>query len=278
MIKSFNGCMDHSIGEQLTGDPSSWHTTVIAISESAADISELARSIAACLPSQNQKLVKWNKVRGTKQYWRDFARCLGDKIASQSVYIFSNSTQESVIDSNISLILRELNLDPIYKAYERSDGKRRVQIGPVICSLDRKEQFIDIPENQALMLSWVAHFMLRCHRLVYDQLRVTNPELYCVDWLFYVDKMAGGTRSAKFFNFVIQHNLREHPVSQGNIRLSFFDQGDTVETDLLADNISGLINNVMNGNMPDDALASLVSSSQFHCESGRDLVFSAQAN
>lgn len=264
VIRGFLGCMDHSITEQLTGKPSAWHTTAIALSE-GGEISTLCNDIVGRLGGHVTKLRKWK--RGSRgNYRRRFAEALVELLPRSAVSLFAISAHEHAIVAASAQIRSELGLDALYRQYRTDTGQQRIKLGPVTQVRTGEQDWFDIPEAQAIMLLWIAHFMLRCHRHVYEIVQHGSPRAAAVDWFFYMDKLVATDSTAELFNFVLQHNLGNRLMSVGNIRLASFNDSDTIDTDLLADNLAGLLNGIAEGKMPIEILNFLRATGRIHFE------------
>lgn len=86
------------------------------------------------------------------------------------------------------------------------------------------------------MVLFIAHFLRRVHQQMHVALSAQ------VTWNFLGDKLpngAGGAFDNAFAMLLGLSNLG------GQLRWGYFMEGDSVETDLLADNVAGLLNESM---------------------------------
>lgn len=250
MVKGYLAFMDHSITEQLTGCPAAWHTTAIAISE-GGEVSELARRVAQGISPRLPHLRKWSAGRGAgKRRYRDaFYQELVRHLPSAKVSLLATSATEATIVQTREQLFRELGIADISQERTRPSRSPILRVGPFMHRESGSDHYFELPLNRALMVVWVAHFVARMHRMFRLQLQGAQPEPVVVDWFFYHDKFAGDspeTRPAmSFFQTLVSGNI-----SDGNVRSAFFVESDTVEADLLADNVAGLFNSSRGPNGP----------------------------
>ena len=266
MVKAYLAFMDHSITEQLVDDPLAWHTSAIALAE-GGEVSELAQRIAEGIFPQSPRLRKWSDGRGDgkRRYRLAFARELARHLPSSNVYLFATSATEATITQNRQHVSHELGIGHMY---HEAPGPRRtplLRVGPFTHRETGAEHYFTLPLNRALMVAWIAHFVARMHRLFHLQLQQTHATPVSVGWFFYLDKFAGDSPDASpgisFFQTLVSGNI-----ANGNIRSGFFAQSDTVDADLFADNLAGLLN--ASRRAPSDflALTSLFSSGRIQYE------------
>jgi len=237
MVKAFLGFMDHSISEQLTGNPSAWHTTAMVMSEGAG-CGTLASAIAARCSRSRTRLRKWN---GTKQgsYRDQFADALADNLPSSGVSILASSATEEVIRRNERLIIRDLGLDSLYTTSASGGGRLTSRIGPFVRRDTHEDHWFEMPEKQAIMVLWVAHFVGRMHSLMAGQFRKSGVDLFSLDWLpLYIDRFPGqyANSTSLFQTLVSDLSYRD-----GNIRVAYFTASPAHES-IFADNVAGLFN------------------------------------
>lgn len=254
--------MDHSPSEQLSNDESKFHTTAIALSE-GSEISELARDIAALLLGRRDKLKKWSNRR--KAIYRpNFVKGLEAAIKQHPVHIFAQSCKERLITKNKELVLRELHLAEMYEPFIRSStGVPWVKIGPFTNKETKKDHYFEFPEARAVMLLWISHFLCRCHLQMFEALRGSNPDIGATDWFLYIDRFPGSDDSISFFNTVI----RPHH-APGAVGIAHFVQSDSVETDLLADNLAGFFNDISHDPALYPGTDGILASGHVHWEKG----------
>jgi hypothetical protein len=235
--------MDHSISEQLTGHPDAWHTTAIALSE-GGEVSDLANRIAQGIFPRKPHLRKWSDGRGSsKQRYRDaFSRELARHLPSAKVYLLATSATEATITNNREQLLRELGIADLSQEIIRPNGHTILRVGPYVHKELGTDHYFELPLNRAIMVIWIAHFVARMHRMLRLQFQHAQSEPVVIDWFFYHDKFAGDSPdvspATSFFQTLVSGNI-----SNGNVRSGFFAQSDTVDADILADNLAGLFNN-----------------------------------
>jgi hypothetical protein len=86
--------------------------------------------------------------------------------------------------------------------------------------------------QRSQMALFIAHFVRRMQLAVFGALRGSTA----VNFQFYADKLPGGERYGDLLNFLFNAG---NPA--GRLLLGHFNDSDTVETDLLADNLAGLL-------------------------------------
>jgi hypothetical protein len=90
------------------------------------------------------------------------------------------------------------------------------------------------------MALFIVHFLRRMHQEVQGALSVDAP--MSVNWSFFADKPPNGAGGA--FNSALGMLLGlSNP--RGALRWGYFLEGDEVETDLLADNVAGLLHEIL---------------------------------
>lgn len=235
--------MDHSITEQLIGHPDAWHTTCIALSE-GNEVSNLANQIAQDISPEKPHLRKWSDGRAVskRRYHEAFSRELARHLPSAKVYLLATSATEAAITKNREQFFRELGIAGLSQELIRPSGRTILRVGPFIHKELGTEHYFELPLNRAIMVVWIAHFVARMHHMFRLQLQNDQSEPVVVDWFFYHDKFAGDSPATSpatnFFQALVSGNI-----SNGNVRSGFFTQSDTVDADLLADNLAGLFNN-----------------------------------
>lgn len=242
MVKAYLAFMDHSITEQLTGRPATWHTTAIALAE-GGEVSDLASLIARGIFPKQPRLRKWSAGRGAgkRRYRKEFSGELARHLPSSRVYLLATSATEATITQTREQLIRELGIADVSHEVKKPRGTSTLRVGPFTHRQSGTDHYFELPLNRALMVIWVAHFVARMHRMLRIQLQGARVEPVVVDWFFYHDKFAGDSSSASpamsFFQTLVSSNI-----SHGNIRSGFFGESDTVEADLFADNVAGLFN------------------------------------
>jgi hypothetical protein len=260
MVIGYLAFMDHSITEQLTGRADAWHTTVIALSE-GGEVSNLANRIAQGIFPAKPHLRKWSDGRGAskQRYHEAFSRELARHLPLAKVYLLATSATETTITKNREQLLQELGMADISQEIIRPSGRVVLRVGPFVHKELGTDHYFELPLNRAIMIVWIAHFVSRMHRMLRLQLQNAQPEPVIVDWFFYHDKFAGDSPdtspATSFFQTLVSGNI-----SNGNVRSGFFVQSDTVDADLLADNLAGLINNSCETNNRSQDLLSILNS------------------
>jgi hypothetical protein len=227
--------MDHSPSEQLYGKD--WHTTVLVLS-AGVEHAELARRVAQRLRPNVGKLMKW--INATRAYQRNFLNEFLEQLAAFPVYVFAVSAQESIIWNSITHFIKELGLERHYQRFQGAKKNAEVSLGPFVRGSSGETSTLVLSENRAAMCLFVAHFVLRMHRRMYEALNSSSRGNPChVNWNFYGDKFPGPRDGDMDLMFRILSVLDR---STGRILWGYFKEGDTVETDLLADNLAGVLN------------------------------------
>jgi hypothetical protein len=90
------------------------------------------------------------------------------------------------------------------------------------------------------MVLFIAHFLRRIHQEMHVALSKHSPVF--VTWNFLADKPPNGAGGAYDRALAMLLGLSN---PGGSLRWGYFHEGDTVETDLLADNIAGLLNDIV---------------------------------
>ncbi|MDD1138555.1 hypothetical protein M5G22_13460 [Pseudomonas sp. TNT2022 ID233] len=226
--------MDHSPSEQLS--ESDWYTTAIIVSPTT-EHSDLAFEMAAALRPREKTLVKWNKA--TKNYKRRFLTTLTNNLKDNPSCIFAVSAHKKLITALFPQILSQTGLESLYKV-ESNEKKRTVTFGPFYRYDTHKEEFLTISENRAVMAFFIAHFFLR----VFQAIRTATAK--DVGWSVFMDKFPGDIDGdmTLLFNCILDGGQRE-----GNITRGSFGESDTEGTDLLADNIAGLLSGMVKKKM-----------------------------
>jgi hypothetical protein len=270
MIASYLAFMDHSITEQLTGCPTAWHTTAIVLAE-GGEVSELASRIARGIYPKEPRLRKWSagRVAGKMRYRKAFARELAQHLPSAKVLLLATSATEDVILHARDQLFQQLRINNIVSELTRPTGTTVLRVGPFFNCTTNKEHFFELPLNRAIMAVWVAHFVARMHNNLRLQLQAMTPDPVIVDWFFCHDKFAGDSANSRTM-MSFYHALASGSISDGNIRSGFFVDSDTVDADLLADNVAGFFN-ITRGEVESPELKSILSSGCVYYESGESM-------
>jgi len=264
--KGFLAFMDHSITEQLIGDPTAWHTTAIALSE-GDEVSKLARSISRNIFPKQPRLKKWSAGHSIrkKNYRLAFARELSHQLPESPVYLFAISATEEAIEKNIDLILKDLRVSHLYHEVQREGSSPWLRVGPFKHIENDSGHYFEFSRNRGIMLLWVSHFIVRMHRMFRLKLHVASDSMVILDWFFYLDKFAGDTNESSpaisFFNTLVSGNI-----CNGNITAAFFKESDTVIDELFTDNVAGLFNDMNRNHSVYPELAKLFKSGSIYYE------------
>lgn len=229
--------MDHSPSEQLTG--ASWHTTVLVLSR-GLEHAAMAQSLARRLRPQTGTLAKWRDA--TRAYRRRFLEEFVRELASFPVYTFAISATESSVSCSLDHFVSELGLEAYYRRIEEPGSTRRICLGPFARASTGKTNQQVLSENRAAMCLFVAHFVLRMHRRMYEAANMDRPDdPGHINWNFYGDKFPGPPGGDMDLMFQILVSLDR---GTGRILWGYFKESDSVETDVLADNLAGALNDV----------------------------------
>jgi len=230
----FIASLDHSPTEQLIGEK--WHTSALILS-AAVEHSALAHELGKIANPLTCKLTKW--TRANSHYKKRFCASLMSSLDRHRVMILAISATEQSIVASEEHFIKELGGSQFYRRHVL-DGRTRVSIGPLVNARTGEKHNVELPENQAPMVLFIVHFLTRMHQEVQVALSADTP--MCVTWNFFADKPPNGAGGA--FNGALEMLLGfSNP--GGALRWGYFLQGDEVETDLLADNVAGLLNEIM---------------------------------
>lgn len=230
----FIASLDHSPTEQLIGEK--WHTSALILS-AAVEHSALAHELGQIANPLTGKLAKW--TGSNRHYKKRFCAGLAPMLSCHRVMVFAISAMESSIAASEDHFIKELGGDRCYRRH-MSDGRPRVSIGPFVNSRTGEQSTVELSGKQAPMVLFIAHFLRRVHQEMQIALSVDTPMF--VTWNFFADKPpngAGGPFDKALAMLLGLSNPR------GALRWGYFLEGDEVETDLLADNIAGLLNEMM---------------------------------
>lgn len=230
----FLASLDHSPTEQLIGEK--WHTSALIVS-SALEHSTLADELAQVANPRTCKLTKW--TRANSHYKKRFNNSLMSSLHRHRVMMFAISATEASIAASEPHFVKELVSPRCYRRHV-VNGRTRVSIGPFENARTGEKHIVELSENQSPMVLFIAHFLRRMHQEVQIALSVDAP--MCVTWNFFADKPPNGAGGA--FDRALGM-LLGLPNPRGALRWGYFFQGDEVETDLLADNVVGLLNEIM---------------------------------
>jgi hypothetical protein len=230
----FTASLDHSPTEQLVGEK--WHTSALILS-AAVEHSALARDLGKIANPLTRKLTKW--TRANSHYRDRFCASFMSSLDSHRVMVFAISTTESLIAASEGHFIKELGGTHCYRRH-LLDGRTRVSIGPLVNARTGEEHTVELPGNQAPMVLFIAHFLRRIHQEMHVALSARAP--VWVTWNFFADKPPNGLGGA--FDRALSMLLGlSNP--GGALRWGYFLEGDKVETDLLADNVAGLLNEIV---------------------------------
>ena len=263
MVKTFFGSMDHSVSEQLTGQSSLWHTSVVVLSENGQHLEDLANSIGRMVNPRTPGLKKWKKTKNRRKY----LAALGAALRGSEIIIFAISATEDCIVHNENLLISELGLRDLCAEETTPAGKTLIKIGPYTDRRSGADHFFKLSKNRALMILWIAHFVARAHQQMEKSLKTQHADLFSLDWFLYIDKFAGDNvgqaNGTQLFQTLVQRSI----MGAGNIRVAFFNDSGTVSSDLLADNIAGLFNEYKTKPATYPDLSHILANSHIHWES-----------
>jgi hypothetical protein len=230
----FIASLDHSPTEQLIGEK--WHTSALILS-SAVEHSALAHELGQIANPLTCKLTKWTKANS--HYKKRFCASLMSSLDRHRVMVFAISATEPSIAASEEHFINDLGGTQCYRRHV-TDGRSRVSIGPLVKARTGEKHTVELSGNQAPMILFIAHFLKRMHQEVQVALSVDAP-MY-VTWNFFADKPPNGAGGAFDRALAMLLGLSN---PGGALRWGYFIEGDEVETDLLADNVAGLLNEIM---------------------------------
>ncbi|WP_342308767.1 hypothetical protein WLF14_01735 [Pseudomonas fluorescens] len=220
--------MDHSPSEQLIGD--GWYTTVIVVSP-AIEHSALANAVAKRLRPRTPRLMKW--CNATRHYKREFGAIFAEEMERNPAYVFAISATKAVIVGNSESFIDQTGLRPLFTWSNAPHGKRTLTFGPFFT--ENTERFVQISERRALMVLFILNFFIRIFAVTRD---AVSPDL---QWCVFMDKFAGGEEGSMATLFGCLLDATE---AGGYCIRGSFGDSDLVETDLLADNLTGYIDSL----------------------------------
>lgn len=230
----FIASLDHSPTEQLIGEK--WHTSALIVS-AGVEHSALAHELGQIANPLTCRLTKWS--RSNSHYKERFYASLMPRLDHHRVMVFAISATESSIAASEEHFIKELGASQCYRRH-LLDGRTRVSIGPFANVRTGERHTVELSGNQAPMVLFIAHFLRRIHQEMHVALSANAP--VWVTWNFFADKPPNGAGGA--FDRALAMLLALFN-SGGALRWGYFHEGDKVETDLLADNIAGLLNEIM---------------------------------
>lgn len=236
VIKGFIVSMDHSVSEQLTGNPSEWHTTVLVMSE-GGEHSAAARTIAEGMNLPQRGLKKWSRTG--PNYRRKFLESLAKTEVKPSTEIFAISAQEFAIEDYLKIFLSEFGLEKMFSRFKDRKGRSVIMLEPVF-EKDGKKTSFSMLETQFSVILWIVHFCIRMHRLQVENFSRKFQKEVPVDWFFYMDRFAGDDEKKTARGDLFRSLTRS--MINGNMITSTFNVSDSVDSDLFADNLAGLLN------------------------------------
>jgi hypothetical protein len=230
----FIASLDHSPTEQLIGEK--WHTSALILS-AAVEHSALAHELGQIANPLTCKLTKW--TRANSHYKKRFCASLMSALDRHRVMVFAISATEPQIAASEGHFIKELGGTRCYQRH-LLDGRARVSIGPFLNARTGEEHTVELSANQAPMVLFIAHFLRRIHQEMHIALSAHTP-VY-VTWNFFADKPPTGPGGAFDCALAMLLGL-SNPA--GALRWGYFLEGDKIETDLLVDNVAGLLNEIM---------------------------------
>jgi hypothetical protein len=198
---------------------------------------ELARAVASVANPRTGRLSKWSKSNNhyRKRFSGGFFRALDE----HRVMVFAISAKGSSISESEEHFVRELGAADHYR--RRSSGLReRVLIGPFFNIRTREESVVELAASQATMAFFIAHFLRRINQAMYHAENSISPlhRGMLINWNFFADKPPGGAGGSYDLVLSLLLGLQD---TRGRLQWGYFVRGDEVETDLLADNLAGLL-------------------------------------
>jgi hypothetical protein len=230
----FTASLDHSPTEQLIG--LGWHTSALILS-AELEHSALAHDLGQIANPLARKLTKWNSANS--HYKKRFCAGLMPGLVLHRSMVFAISAEEPSIASSEEHFIKELGGTQHYRRHVLN-GRERVSIGPLVNAQTGEAHTVELAGNQAPMALFIAHFLRRIHQQVHFAL--SNPAHTGVTWNFFADKPPSGAGGAFDKALAMLLGL-SNPA--GALRWGYFIEGDKVETDLLADNVAGLLNEIV---------------------------------
>jgi len=233
----FMASLDHSPTEQLAG--ADWHTTALILS-AGMEHAGLANAIARVANPRTKMLAKWS--RSNRHYRRRFCDSFFSALAEHRALVFAISAEEKTISAAEAHFIEQLGATHHYN--RRVSGEReRVALGPFINAETRETHVVELPSNQAPMALFIAHFLRRIHQQMYAGLVAPDGSGGgMLTWNFLADKPPGGAEKPFDQALTMLLGLEDW---RGSLRWGYFLCSDQVETDLLADNVAGLLNEAM---------------------------------
>jgi hypothetical protein len=230
--------MDHSPSEQLAGAP--WHTTVLVLSR-GLEHAALAQNVAKRLRSHTGTLPKWRDA--SRAFKRRFLDEFLRELESCPAYVFAISATEASVVSSLDHLISQLELAAHYQRVKGPDSTPKIRLGPFTRASTGETSELVLSENRAAMCLFVAHFVLRMHRHMYDAAnadQLNDPGH--INWNFFGDKFPGPPDRDMDLMFQI---LVGQDRGTGRILWGYFRESDSVETDLLADNLAGALTDMV---------------------------------
>ncbi|MEX2616490.1 MAG: hypothetical protein WD767_10370 [Alphaproteobacteria bacterium] len=249
----FTVSMDHSPSEQLENDDT-WYTTVLILS-CGVEHSKLARQIATEIRPKNRNLRKWS-ARTPELYRAKFAEHFCKLFPYFPVYVFAISAKGSVIRESEDHFVKQLHLKTGYQKHISKRGRRRIQIGPLMSGPEKKKILVSLAERRGQMVLFISHFVIRMYDIMTEAIYGTQktPDNAGLRWGFLADKFPGPPDADMDLMFRAILGLHR---PQKNIIWGYFKDGDRVETDLLADNLAGLLSGCANDPTTSDKIRSI---------------------
>ncbi|WP_447986556.1 hypothetical protein [Nitrospira sp. Nam74] len=156
------------------------------------------------------------------------------------VCVLAISASELSIWDSVNHFVKELELEGYYQHIHTPDKCTKVALGPFIRASTGEKVTVTLSENRAAMCLFVAHFVLRMHKRMYEAVNANSPDGPShVNWNFYGDKFPGPRGSNMELMFQILSCLDRQT---GRILWGYFEDSDKIASDLLADNLAGALN------------------------------------
>jgi hypothetical protein len=239
--------MDHSPSEQLTDDLSQWHTSVLILSE-GGEHWQLAADLANRIGSRGSVLRRWSGKRA-QSYKPNFASEIMNCLAAYPVSVCAVSAKAKTIKLAIDRMLQDLGLSELLQINPVPGKKIYWEFGPFYrknasCqgSAVGDPTYFKLPENQAVPVIFICHFVLRAHHQHFQNIRAERQELEWIDWQLMPNKFPNDIDGpmASLFNAIMSGAASQLLVS-GNIRVVNFLHSHDDHGSTLADNVAGFL-------------------------------------
>lgn len=220
--------IDHSPSEQITNNHDYYTSVIIASMSNNSGLphdllaNRIYEEITRC-SKNNVKPRKW--TGSSKKYKENFINLFFNLISNYSdVYIFALTASKEAILKLQDHYIRELLLDGVFI---KNNNKYNFALNG--------GKVLTLSENRFQYFVHFTNFFLKTYL---NCIEFTNPyERWCV----YADKFAGDETTENLINITLLNYLKNHIILWG-----CFKESDTVEIDILADNIAGMLKDIHN--------------------------------